>query len=124
MGWGDTLSVPRSVPGCVDVIAHMEASLRRGRSPYGVDDLLAYLWAGRLGVAIGQHMSGSWVRLEGGTCEVGHLAGAWNQGDALWIVRMMKADLAARGIASWYWRGRPGWARFLRVKGFNPEEVA
>lgn len=104
----------------MNVIAHMERAFERGESVFSASDLLRWICEGHGGLAIGERMSGSWLRLADGTAEVGHLAGDWNDADARFITDAMKEDLAEHGIAKWHYAGRPGWNRFLRIRRFEP----
>lgn len=94
-----------------DLEADIRAALRRGHSPFTVDQVFAALWAGRLRLYIGEHLSASaWVR--DGVPEIVHIAGRWDRGEVLCCLRAWRA-LEAEAGARGQWSGRAGWARFL-----------
>jgi len=97
----------------------IDVAMVRGKSPWRATDLLRWLREGSAGLAMGEDMHASWV-FEGDVCTVGHVYGRWNADEMAWFVRCMERDMAARGVRSWRWSGRPGWARFLRSKGWQP----
>lgn len=97
----------------------IDLAMQRGGSPYTAADLIRWLREGRAGMAVTDDMHASWV-FEDGACNVGHVHGRWNGASMRWLIGCMKRDMEARGVTSWRWSGRAGWARFLRSKGFKP----
>lgn len=105
----------------MNVIAHIEDALRRGKSPFTVQDVLEAYVNGNLVLCVGTKMSGScWVRDDGRgpAVEVVHVGGDWDRDEARDMFDTMKAEAARRGLP-YRWSGRKGWARFLRKEGFT-----
>ena len=98
----------------------VELAMVRGRSPYTVLDLLRWLREGRAEMWIGHHLHASVVVLEPPVAEVGHLAGRWNDDECRELIAWMHEVMARKGATVWTWRGRPGWARFLKQRGIEP----
>jgi len=101
-----------------DVIEHMEAALRRGGSRFTMDDLMRWLYQGHLQVVVTETMSASWL-LYNGIVEIGHMGGKWNSDDVRWMIGRMKKWMADHGLTEWRYAGRPGWPRFLQLKGIE-----
>ena len=101
-----------------NVAAHIEAALVRGNSRYTMDDFMGWLYQGELHVAVTETMSMSWL-LYDGIVEIGHTAGKWNTDDFLWMLGRMKSWMADQGLTEWRYEGRPGWDRFLKMKGID-----
>ena len=53
-----------------------------------------------------------------GLARVAHMAGTWTDEDAEWIITTATKRLKDIGIDEMQVDGRPGWKRFLRMKGF------
>ena len=104
------------------IIEDMEAALRRGHSRFTMEDVTQALAAGCLRIGAGDRLSGSvWIRHgaeRGPVVEIVHVAGHWDDREARWLWRM--ADVLARqaGLPVVF-SGRPGWARFLRRRGWR-----
>lgn len=103
------------------IVADMEAALARGNSRFTINDVARALAHGCLRVGAGDRLSGSvWIRHgaeAGPMVEIVHIAGRWDDREARWLYSM--ADQLARehGLPLTF-SGRPGWARFLRRRGW------
>lgn len=97
----------------------IEDAMRRGGSPYGVDDVLTWLRRGQARLFVAEDLHASLVIWPHGEAEVGHMYGRWNSCQARWLIERGRAWLAERGIDDFTVRGRPGWARFLRMRGIR-----
>ena len=98
-----------------NVIADIEIALKKGCSPFTIQDVLKAQAHGNLHVVLGDNMTASyWERL--GKLEVVHLAGKWCDDEGKRMMQVFQGEAKRRGIP-WEIQGRPGWTRFLKMKG-------
>ena len=98
-----------------NIVADIETALKRGCSPFTLQDVLKAHELGNLHLVIGNNMTGSyWERL--GKLEVVHLAGKWSDDEGAMMMEVFQDAAKARGIP-WVIQGRPGWMRFLKMRG-------
>jgi hypothetical protein len=97
----------------------MQAACERGNSPVDADYILAKIRAGEGMFWAGDQLHGS-VVIEDGELDVGHMFGVWNDDDARPMWAAFRKWAKDRGIDRCRINGRPGWARFLRMKGYLP----
>ena len=98
----------------------IDTALTRAGSPYQAGDLIRWLCSGTLKLAVGNQMHGSlWFRPDGEP-EIAHLYGNWNEEDALWLFSKLKEYANGRFVEI---KGRPGWERFLKMKGWNDGRI-
>jgi len=96
----------------------IDRALIRADSPYTAVDVLRWLRTGQAAMAVAPCLHGSvWFR-DGGA-ELAHLAGRWCDACARWLYGKLLVACAARGIDFVDIEGRPGWRRFLAMRGFE-----
>lgn len=104
------------------IVEDMEAALKRGNSPFTMQDVTQALAAGCLRVGAGERMTGSvWIRHgaeAGPMVEIVHVAGRWDEREALWLWAMAEQLGRMHGLPVTF-SGRAGWARFLRKRGWR-----
>ena len=102
-------------PIWADEIDH---AMKRGNSPYTALTVIGWLRSGQGHFAACGDMTASvWFRPDG-VAEIGHISGTWNDSDATWLYRCLMRELRDRGLTDWVFKGRKGWERFLRRKGW------
>ena len=96
----------------------IDLALRRSGGGLTSLDLLRWLRAGQAQLFVCGTMHGSlWYR-DGGA-ELAHVAGSWDDGCARWLLKRATQAALQRGIERIEINGRPGWRRFLMMKGFT-----
>ncbi len=108
--------------GYRDLFQDIERSLERGGSPHSLEEVIRWFTAGLLHVMVGNYMSFSFrLNAKDGmfTCQVVHLAGQWDDREAGWMLKAMKDQMRIWCVSETQFEGRPGWARFLKMKGIE-----
>jgi hypothetical protein len=97
----------------------IDIAMKKAGSPFTANDVIAWLRFGQASMAVAPCMHASvWFNPQG-QAEIGHLhAKRWCNTCARWMLDRLKAESEARGCNHVAVTGRPGWARFLRMKGF------
>lgn len=96
----------------------IDHAMRRGNSPYTSLDLLRLAREGRAEIYIWPRMHASSVLLND-TVEIGHVFGEWTPEEAQELWARLLAFCVRHGKSGGIVKGRPGWRRFLRMKGFQ-----
>ena len=98
-----------------NIVADIETALKRGCSPFSIQDVLKAHFHGNLHLVLGKHMTASyWERM--GKLEIVHVAGEWHDDEAKMMYEAFEDAAKARGLET-TWSGRKGWQRFLKMKG-------
>ena len=84
---------------------------------YTADDVLFWLRNGEAMMFISGDLHASIKVGTDGTAQVAHMAGTWTDSDAAWIIERARARMREIGIPDLQINGRPGWKRFLQMKG-------
>jgi hypothetical protein len=93
----------------------IDRALQRVGSPYTALDLLRFLREGKARLYVGERLHGALWWRDDGVVEVFHVAGTWNAADGDWLFEKMYEAVPNARVAI---NGRPGWERFLRMKGY------
>lgn len=100
---------------------HIAASNAKSPDPVPIGRIVAWLLSDQLGVVVTPHMTASFRTslTQTNTMEIVHVGGDWCDGCAKYSLGVMFRTMAEAKIDNWRFQGRPGWARFLRTKGFD-----
>lgn len=97
----------------------IDVAMKRGNSPYSARDVFAWLRAGQAYFCATDAMHASIWFKDAEICEIGHVAGKWNNSDARFIFEKCQGEAQRKGYDKIVSNGRAGWSRFLQIKGWQ-----
>ena len=102
----------------MDWIAEMEDALGRAENPVTVDFILRGMRSGDVHFFCAGELHGAIYVRDRTTAVVAYLAGKWTDEDGAWIICAAREKMRQLGCKDLWIEGRPGWRRFLRMKGY------